>query len=331
MIHLKKSRCGYKDYICTGIPAIPVLQDPVCDNIAYDNSPQSDREKDNNFLNLPQRFKGIVQSTTVLDLSGIVFQRCIKEYNPLQEDGLLDAFKILAQNSEGYLKIELTALDCFGSDSPQQPVGILLPSPDLSAFNNIPTLAVPTVALPSQVDPQTASRSILSGCRGLAISAKKLPGSYRLSFSVSAGKAYLQNDQEGQPQSVDIKAVKDIEIKGQKDGQKNASSVDVYIVAQYDIPTRQWKAIIDYTTAAHQKQNNTPTKWIKRKHLGTIKYNSGRIIDVIQAECGPVDMRDWTSQQKLPARNSGGSRYVMTFGYKGNSAQKGWIQVKDCG
>ena len=278
MIHLKKSRCGYRDYICTGIPSIPVLQDPVCDNIAYDDSPQSGREKDNNFLNLPQKFKGIVQSTTVLDLNGIVFQRCIKEYNPLQEDGLLDAFKLLAQNSEGYLKTELTALDCFGSDSSQQPIGILLPSPDLSAFNNIPTLAVPTVALPSQVDPQTSSRSILSGCRGLAISAR-VTGSYKLRFSVSSGKLYLQNDQDGQPQQVQVNALNNIEVRGRD----NVSSVDVYAIAQYDIPTGKWKAVIDYTTDGHQKENDAPTKWIKRKHLGTIKYNSGRIVDVIQA------------------------------------------------
>ena len=323
MIHLKRSKCGYEDYICRGIPSIPILQPPVCDNTPYDKTPTMDRQVDNNFLNLPVKFKSIVQSTTVLDLSGITFQHCITEYNPLQ-GGLMNAFDTLANNSQGYLQEELDALDCFASNS-EQPIGILLPSPQLSSFQNVPMLAVPTVALSAaQTGSAAASRAILSGCRGLVITARST-GSYKLRFSVSAGSIFLQNNSSQAPVQLSLKPLNEIQISGQE----NVASVDVYIVAQYDVVARMWLATLDYTTASHPKENTTPTMWIKRKHLGTIKYNSGRIVDVIQSQCGPVDMRDWVSQIGLP-QSSGAQSFLFVIQYQGSSAKKKWVEVRDC-
>lgn len=342
MIHLSKSRCGYLEYTCTGIVQLPPFPQPSCDTTNYDIVSDS-RSQDNNFLNLPRSFIGVVSSVNFIDLSSVAIKNpydCIQEYDPLK-GRLIDAFDKVASNSSYIANRgnQKQILDCYSNSLSQGP-GILLPSANLSAFSPIPLLAVPTVALPSaQVSSVSARGAVTSGCKGLCVTAKAT-GSYTVTFSIRAGKAIVSVTDSGEPVQIDVPALQNqvanlqqSQTRGLLRSENNNSDEDkkkiqVYVIAGYDVQQGTWQAVVDWKSENHNFSPTTPDHYIKLKLLATIVYVDRSTVDVIQGQCSPIDLRDWVSQQGLPTADGDSDLYV--FSYVGSSTKKGWIPVKDC-
>ena len=324
MIHLSKPRCGYRGYSCVGITQIEPFKAPNCDTTNYDIA-VSPREQDNNFLNLPKKFAGVVRAVTFIDLSDVSIRdpyTCINEYDPLNGNAI-DAFDIVADN-QSYRTVkgnQKAALTCY-SDSGIQGQGILLPGASLGAFSPVPMLAVPTVALASMVPSSVSARgSVKSGCQGFCTTAKST-GSYQVEIKTSAGKAIVGVLQDGTPKTIDVKASQWV-VSGDKE---SLEKIQVYIVAGFDIQRKEWKAST-YIKTPDAQQQGQPEKWIKRRQVATVVYVDRSTIDVIQGQCSPIDLRDWVSEQEIP---EGDDQQLYVFSFKSSSTKKGWIPVKDC-
>lgn len=324
MIHLNRPQCGYSGYTCTGIKSLPPFKPIICDNINYDTV-NSNRPQDNNFYNLPVKFKGVVSAIDFIDLSDVQITdpyTCIHQYDPLNGN-LIDAFDPIAQN-QSYIQNrgdQKAQLKCY-QDSDSEGAGILLPSASLGTFSPVPMLAVPTVALAAASATQAvAAAAVLSGCQGLRVTAK-VTGANRIKFDVSAGKAIIGSLSDGTPVTVNVS-----KLSKTVSGKSNVKNIQIYLVAGYNIQTQEWKAVLDFKTPGHNFDNSTPKRWIKQKQIATVAYMNRYRADVIQSQCSPVDLRDWVSEQSLPSENNQ-NLYVFTF--QGNSYKKGWTAVKDC-
>lgn len=322
MIHLRKDLCGYSVYTCQGIKQMSELSQPVCDNKNYDLNSDS-RSCDNNFLNLPREFRSVVQNVSFVDLGQDAIwdeEKCVTDYTPLQGNAI-DAFASLQKNDAFIAAYGdySAALQCYSNSSMEQP-GILLPAARLSDFSIVPLQAVPTASLAAAVDQTGTSRGIKSGCQAFCVTAKAT-GSYKVTFSVTGGYLYVSTDSSGQPVAIAVDALTNEVCQDKQD----VESIAVYAIAGFDVTTGTWKGVLDWTSHNNGFYQTTPTHWVKKKQIATIKYVNRQIIDVIQSECSPIDLRDWVSEQAIPFDDG---NYV--FVYKGNSAQKEWVEVRDC-
>lgn len=323
MIHLKKDRCGYQIYSCTGVSVMDAFQPPVCDNTNYDQT-QAQRPQDNNFLNLPKQFQAVVQNVPFADLGRDAVwdaSKCVTDYSPLS-GGLFDAFSYLSSNDEfiRHYGDFSQRIQCYSDSSVQTP-GILLPLPALSAFSSIQLEAIPTNALPAADAPSgDSNRGIKTGCQGFQVSAQ-VTGAYQILFSITGGKAYVAASQNGTPSYISVDGL----FRQQCQGKANVENIQIYLIAGFDVLAGQWSAVIDWKAPNRTFSGTTPSSWFKMTQLATIKYINRWTVDVIQSQCSPVDVRDWVSEATLPSRDG---NYV--FLYNGNSAKKGWIQVQDC-
>ena len=132
----------------------------------------------------------------------------------------------------------------------------------------------------------------------------------------------MSTAQDGSPQELKVTGISQKVCKGKS----NVQGIQIYLIVGFDFNTGNWKGVV-YSPQAEidDSSDGLPTKWLKQTLLATIKYVNRYTVDVIQSQCSPVDLRDWVSQVQLPD-DSG--NYV--FMYKGNSTEKGWVQVKDC-
>lgn len=331
MKHLKKDRCGWKEYQCVGIKDL--FSDSIsicCDTTNYDQT-DGQRQNDYNYLNLPVSFQGVVNIVPFANLQSLGGGvGCISSYDPMG-DGLQDWFDKVSKNTEyiaAYGNFR-ASLACYFDAQKQRP-GIMTPKATLSPFNTAPSVAVPTSQL--RVQPNvggggTSSWDGQSACtNGFAIIPLDHNGSgYRL--YVSSGDAIPSVNANGQAVSYYVEGRYP---EGQ--GTRYKSDLQVYLTAKYDFTTAKW----DFGIAVVQQDQDWQDavdrqQWEKVTLLGTVScvQNGNMKVQtyVTQTACSPVDMRDFVSQVPMP---SGTDTSMYVFAYLGSSKIKKWVQVKDC-
>lgn len=328
MKRLQRDRCGYQGWRCTGITYISAPKKLCSDQTLYDQVSNS-RSNDNNFYNLPVAFQGVINATQFIDLSTLSWTPtgCFEGYDPFTVQGFQNWWSKIGPNSS-YSSVwgrnsRFGQLHTYGSSDSWEThsPGIITPRPQLSQFAPTPTIAVPTSALAS-ADPSGTSFDYhtQSGCNGLVITARST--SIRsVTIDVTSGQVYLSVDDSGQPVATQVEAVTQVYTVDNND------SIQVYLVAQYNVVTNQWAATIIGVPGSRGNPGQLNLPAFARSYLlGTVKY-SNRSVDVMQSQCSPIDMRDWVSQIGLPG---GGSTALYVLASKGQSAQKLWVKVQDC-
>lgn len=338
MRRLKPGKCGYQGYSCVGIPTIS-LQHPFVSDIKVYTQNNGKRPKDNNYLNIPTQFQGVIHSTQFFNLQGVQGSvstpQCFQKYNPFTPQGLYDYADRLSV---------VHPMDTFSSTikqyivQKQQKPGILRPKPKIHPFRSPESVTIPSSVISAVPRPQVqfpvlqnmlggstsgggVSPQRQSGCdKGFVITVDRRTGSDYV-INVSEGQVITRVDSEGKPllQKVPENTSPQFDLD-------QIQKVQVWMQIEYSMTSSDAVVNFIYLDATKDEQDEDIKKpWTKRQLLGTVQ-NAQMLSDVDQTKCSPLDFRDWVSQQQIPT----GQGNLFVFYIDTAQNKKGWLPVKDC-